>query len=142
MKQVQTWRRKVIAVEKRVAIGLWHFAQGSTYFATGDKFAVSTSAAHGIVFESIDAVISVFQYKVVFPEGDALHQAMKGFESLRQIPNCCGAINSLNILLTSPAIEFVREYVDRSGKMSAILPAVTDSQGLSGVTVVMVDTGD
>lgn len=102
------------------------YAQGGTYFTTGDKFAVSTSAAYGIVFEFIDAIISVFQYKIVFPEGDALHQVMKGFQSLRQLPNCCGAIavDCSHILITSPAIEFVRGYVDRSGKMSVILQAV------------------
>ena len=118
-----------IQIDKRIAVGLWHYPQGGTIFTTGDKFAISTSAAHGIVYAFIDAVISVFSDRIALPVGDALQQVIKDFESRRGLPNCFGAINCSHILTYTPAIEVTKGYVDRSDKMRVILQANVDSLG-------------
>ena len=85
--------RKAKTVGKRVAICLLHFANGGTYLSTGDKFGVSEALAHRTVWEFIDAMIVKFPHKVSFPTGNALHQVMKGFESLRNLLKCYGVIS-------------------------------------------------
>ena len=129
MEKAHTFRGNTIQVDKRVAIGLWHYAHGGTILNTGEKFGVSAAAAHGILSEFIDAVIKVFEDKVTFLSGEALHQVMKGFESRRQFPNCVGAIDCSHILIYTPAIEHTKGYCDRNGKMSVVLQGVCDSQG-------------
>lgn len=62
MKKAHTSRGNTIQVDKRVAIGLWHYAHGGTTVNTGEKFGVSAAPAHGV--EYIDAVIKVFEDKV------------------------------------------------------------------------------
>ncbi len=121
--------RKAKTVGKRTAIGLWHYAHGGTYLLTGDKFGVSEALAHRIVREFIDAMIAKYSHKVSFPSGDALHQVIKGFESLRQFPNCFGAIDCTHILISTPCIADYKGYFDRNKQRSVILQAVVDSQG-------------
>ena len=122
-------KRKCVKVDKRVAVALYHYAHGGTFFATGEKFGIATSTAHGIVFEFIEVVLAVYQDRLVFPTGAKLEQVIKGFESKRQLPNCCGAIDCSHVLIYTPAIETTKGYVDRAGKMSVILQAVVDSLG-------------
>lgn len=112
-----------------MANGLWHFANGGTYLSTGDKFGVSEALAHRTVWEFIDAMIVKFPHKVSFPTGNALHQVMKGFESLRNLLKCYGAIDCTHILISTASTADYKAYFDRNKQRSVILQAVVDSQG-------------
>ena len=129
LERQDTNMRADMVIEKRVAIGLWHFAHGGTYLLTGDKFGVSASLTHRTVKEFIDAIILKYQHVINFPTGNALMKVMKGFESRRQMPNCCGAIDCSHILISTPSISDHKAYHDRNHQVSVILQAVVDSQG-------------
>jgi DDE superfamily endonuclease len=128
LKRQDTVMKKAIPVDKRVAVALFHYAHDtSTYFLTGDKFGISEAAAHGMVFDFIDAVIKVYSDRISFPAGDSLHEVIKRFERKYKFPNCCGAIDCTHILITTPTIDCCKCYYDRNSNMSVILQAVVDS---------------
>ena len=122
--------KEPVAADKRVALGLWHFAHGNDWAITGAKFDLAGPTAYQIVRQFIRAVLRVYSDRIKFPRsGQALHNIIKGFESKRQMPNCCGAIDCSHIMVSAPCVGNRRGYYDRSGKMSVILQAVVDSQG-------------
>lgn len=115
---------------KRVALGLYHYAHGVDWTVTGAKFDLAGPTAFKIVHEFIHAVLVVYSNRIHFPlGGPELEQIIKGFESKRQMPNCCGAIDCSHFLISAPLVGNRRGYYDRSGRMSVILQGVVDSQG-------------
>ncbi len=129
VKEKTNWKDPV-AVDKRVALGLYHFAHGNDWAITGAKFDLAGPTAYQITCQIISAVLLVYRDRIHYPQhGGALLNIMKGFESKRHLPNCCGAIDCSHIMVSAPYVDNRRGYYDRSGKISVILQAVVDSQG-------------
>ena len=130
MEKETTNLKQPVAVEKRIAIGIYHYANGGTYKMTGERFCVSTALTHRCVESFIAAMIHVNSDLIHLPtEGPELQRIIRGFESKRQMLNCFGAIDCTHFLITAPHVKNRRAYYDKTKKMSVVLQAVVDSQG-------------
>lgn len=122
-------RREAIKSDKKVAIGLYYYAHGGTFFELGEKFGVGESTAHNCILEFTGEVLRKFGHKVQYPQGASLTRVMQGFASRKKLPNCVGAIDCSHIRITGPNIESKKDYYDREGNYSVVLQAVVDSEG-------------
>ena len=130
MERETTNLKQPVAVEKRVAIGIYHYANGGTYTRTAEQFCVSSALAHRCVVSFIAAMICVHADLIHLPtEGPELQRIIQGFESKRQMPNCFGAIDCTHFLITAPYVKNRRAYYDKTKNMSVVMQAVVDSQG-------------
>lgn len=118
------------SVAVRVAVGLYHFAHGGSYYTTGHALDIGESTAHTMVWEFITAVLKEHSDRISWPADDATREHVaKGFESKHQLPNCQGAIDCSHFSIRAPDNEESRSYVDRHGKYSVTVQAVVDGQG-------------
>ena len=116
-------------VEHRVAVGLYHFAHGGSFFSTGRALEVAESTAHNMVWAFVDAILELLSDEISWPSDQEMVQVSKGFEAKRQLPNCQGAIDCTHFDIKTPDGENSRSYIDRHGKHSVTMQAVVDSQG-------------
>ena len=132
--------RRAVRGKKKVAIGLYWYGHGCTYFNLSEKFGIGESTAHGIVREFTSVIHSNFGHLLQFPSGDHMVEVSRKFEAYRGLPNCVGAIDCSHVNITAPASlkdDFeigrspanAKEYFNRKGSHSVILQAVADIDG-------------
>ena len=86
--------RKAIAVEKRVAVCLWHCATGEDMRSLGWRFDIGKSTACQIVNDVCKAIVDVLLPKVIkWPTGEALKSVLNGFAEEWKFSQCAGAID-------------------------------------------------
>ena len=86
--------RKAIAVEKRVAVCLWHCATGEDMRSLGWRFDIGKSTA---------CTVNVLLPTVIkWPTGEALKSVLNGFAEEWKFPQCAGVIDGTHIKIAAP----------------------------------------
>ena len=92
VKENTNWREPV-AVDDRVALGLYHFAHGNDWAITGANVDLAGPTVFQTTQQFISAVLLVYCDTIHYPQnGQALMNIMKGFASKRQMPDCCAVL--------------------------------------------------
>ena len=129
--------RRAIRGKKKVAVGLYWYGHGCTYFNLSEKFGIGESTAHEIVAEFTSVIHRNLGHLLQWPTGDHMVEVSRKFEAYRGLPNCIGAIDCSHVNITTPACpgndfqmerspSTAKEYLNRKGGHSVNFQAVAD----------------
>ena len=93
-----------------MAITLWRLGTNDSYKTVGHLFGVSHSSVCLIVKEVCQAIVNkLLPIYIRIPEGDALKEVVRQFQSKYNFPQCIGAIDGSHIPIVAPS-EFPADY--------------------------------
>lgn len=120
--------RENIAVEKKVAIGLFRLGSSAELRVIAELFGVGKSTVHKIQYEFTSAVIAHYSDEIKWPQTDRdLNRCARDFEEIWNYPCCIGSVDGCHIPV-SPPVEDAVDYYNYKGWYSVILLAVCDAR--------------
>lgn len=120
---------KLLNHNDRVAIALRRLSSGESLAATRDILSVHPSTVSSITWRFVQAVEKKALHHIRWP--DNTRNLKHKFESIRGLPNCCGAIASTNIMITCPSSTgdpYSKYWCHKQNNASMILQAIVDPE--------------
>ncbi|VFQ81237.1 unnamed protein product [Cuscuta campestris] len=119
---------KHLSLNDRVAVALRRLSSGESLSVLGDSLGIARSAVGQITWLFVEAIEERGLHHLRWP---SLEEDVKGikdrFESVRGLPNCCGAIDVTHVgFCQSPADPAEKIWRDPEGNHSMILQAIVD----------------
>lgn len=126
MRRQDTSMRKAIALEKRVAIGLYRLATSAEERTVANLFGVSPASVNMIFREFCAVIVNNLEAQLVcFPKLHELQEHMRQFAAVCGFPQGVGALDGCHIEVCPPKEE-AADYFNYKGWYSIILLAVVD----------------
>lgn len=114
----QTHLRPTIPSEHRLAIFLYHVAQGSSYTSLSDQFGVGKSTISTIIGDVSKAIVKQMSAQYVrFPNADEAMRSMEFWREKNRIPGVVGCLDGTHIRILQPAYSGTA-YCNRYGYYS------------------------
>src|SRR5579859_2878075 len=121
----QTHLRPTVPSDLRLAIFLYHIAQGAGYLVVSDSFAVGRSTVSKIVGEVARAIVNHLSIRYVrFPTIEEATRTMEYFRSKSGIPGVVACIDGCHISIIKPAHSGTA-YCNRKGFYSINVQGTT-----------------
>ena len=121
----QTHLRPTVPSDLRLAIFLYHIAQGAGYSVVSDSFAVGRSTVSKIVGEVARAIVNHLSIRYVrFPTIEEATRTMEYFRSKSGIPGVVACIDGCHISIIKPALSGTA-YCNRKGFYSINVQGTT-----------------
>ena len=122
--------RSPISGEKRLAIGMFFLAHGSTFQAIATTFRIGTATAFKIVHQCIDIMkVSIVPAAIKFPHGPELQRVIASFRGKHRLPLCAGALDGTFIIMKKPAL-WGDTYWCYKNRIAILMLGVCDDKGL------------
>ncbi|XP_035676202.1 protein ANTAGONIST OF LIKE HETEROCHROMATIN PROTEIN 1-like [Branchiostoma floridae] len=118
--------RDAISAEKRLAVTMYWLASGDLFRTVADLFGISEGSVCVIIHGVCKAIVDVLlpQY-IRWPTGERLRANIRGYEEVRNFPQCGGAIDGTHIPVRAPAGEGP-DFHNRKGWYSMLLQGTVD----------------
>ena len=127
MKQ-ETRMRKLVSLEKRIAVGLWRLSTGNSYRSCGLQFGLGKSTAKVISQEFEEALCRKKDLFIRFPyTADEVQAVMNDFEEEYHFPQIVGAVDGCHIEINAPP-ENKEDYFNRKQYYSINLQGIVNPQ--------------
>ena len=118
-----------VQFEIKVAMFLWYMANQNSFREIGDRFNVSKSTAHDIIFRMLDHVSGLGQDYVKWPDQQEKETSAGVFRRLSGKHNVIGAIDGCHIRIQKPQGIRGDDYMNRKGYFSILLQGICDDEG-------------
>lgn len=124
-KDVRTQGRQPILTEKRAMVGLWYLCNTTSMREISLLFGISQSTVFDCVHDFCDALCSVRNRIISWPDPQRQQEISDLFEAECQIPGIVGIIDGSHITLTSVP-NGDQDYINRKGYPSLQLQLIVD----------------
>lgn len=116
----------ILGVEDQVAVALLRLTTGESLLSIGNRFGMNHSAISNITWKFIEALEERGVNHLKWPGPEEMATIKARFEKIQGLPNCCGAIDTMHILMCSSAQPNSNVWLDGENRNSMVLQAIVD----------------
>lgn len=118
--------KEILDVEDQVAVALLRMTTGESLMSIGSCFGMNHSAISHITWKFIECLEERAAGHLKWPDAEEMTAIKAKFEKIQGLPNCCGTIDTMHILMCSSAQPNSSVWVDGENRNSMVLQAVVD----------------
>ncbi|MCO5550743.1 hypothetical protein L7F22_004273 [Adiantum nelumboides] len=127
--ELRNFPGRVFSVERKVAICVMVLASTNTHYHVANIFSCGRSTVTRFLHEFVRLLIHRESHHIKWPTiVSGLQEIKDGFQAMRGLPNCCGAIDCTHVNIDLPRDEQSEPWRDRYGNYSMILQGIVDSK--------------
>ncbi|XP_046408526.1 protein ANTAGONIST OF LIKE HETEROCHROMATIN PROTEIN 1-like [Ischnura elegans] len=115
-----------ISSELSFLLTLWYLSNTEPLRTIADRFDISISSSFRVIRRVVDWLNSIINDQIKWPRGNRIAAVEQGFEDLRGIRGCIGAIDGTHIAIKKP-LENAMDYCNRKKFFSIILQGIVDN---------------